>query len=224
MFGTSRYVVAPFHVTSAPTLTVYVPGCVNVYSRNGSLVCALPGSAELEQFTLLAPAGVAPMLSLHVAVASTVWPSGPISWNSGCAVKPRLSSTEKYGAAHGKSETIHCQPGRTTGTWTLETTSLALSMSMTPLTPLLPRVIENENGSVFPLVWSSIVIWSPVRVSTRFASCVAPLYASWRPCATSSSVSPDWTMYVYGIPSTVRIQCSFVVGATVPSSVAIAVS
>ncbi len=151
VFGTSRNVVAPFHVTSAPTLTVYVPACVKVYSRNGSLACALPGSAWLEQLTLPAPAWVAPMLSLQVAVASTVCPSGPISWNSGCAVKPRLSATSKYGAAHGKSATIHCHPGRTTGTWTLETTLFALSMSMTPLTPSPPRVIENENGSTPPL-------------------------------------------------------------------------
>src|SRR5665213_1324787 len=142
VFGTWRPSVTVFQVTCAPTRTVYVPATVKLYSRNGSLVCVLPGSGVDAQ---------APVAELGSIVHVTVFrmaPFGPISWNTGCAVKPSVSLTWKYCFAHGKSATIHWYCGSTTGTWTLEVTLFALSMSMMPLTPLPPRVIDTENACV----------------------------------------------------------------------------
>src|SRR5262249_32153086 len=159
------------------------PACVNVYSRNGSLACELPASGVGEHVPV-------PGRSVHVTVASTVCPSGPISWNSGCAVKPSVAVTEKYWAAHGESATSPCQCGRTTGTWMLEAMSFALSMSMTPLTPggSVPRLIVTVKASVEPAEPSWIVIVAPLAVAVRLVSVLSCVNLATSPAAIVSSV------------------------------------
>ena len=105
-----------------------------------------------------------------------------------------MSLTEKYCAAQGKSWTIHCHWGRTTGTWTLEVMSFAASMSMIPVTPFPPRLVETEKA-----YWDELAVnvrVAPLRAAVRCEpAALQTVQASSSPCAIVSSGCTGASMF-----------------------------